>query len=136
MRAQRIAAALTVINLLLLTAILLRGGPVIAREEPPILRGRGIEIVDERGRLRAQLLLTPASKTKEGRTTPDGVLFRLIDPNGRPAVKIGGSEEGSGISLAGDSERRDWNGIQILAEGTGSRLKLTNKDGRVQVIKP
>ena len=40
------------------------------------------------------------------------------------------------MSLAGDSERRDWNGVQILASATGSIVKLTNKDGREQLIKP
>jgi hypothetical protein len=72
----------------------------------------------------------------DGKKYPEGALFRLIDPNGRPGVKIGTSADGSGMSLAGDSERREWNGVQILAEGTGSTLKLTNKNGRVQVIKP
>ena len=49
---------------------------------------------------------------------------------------IGASADGSGIGLAGDSERREWDGVQILAEETGTSLILTNKDGRKQVIKP
>jgi hypothetical protein len=40
------------------------------------------------------------------------------------------------MSLAGDSERREWSGVQILAEGPDSSLKLTNRDGREHVIKP
>ncbi len=40
------------------------------------------------------------------------------------------------MTLAGDSERRDWNGVQILAKGAGSTLKLTNKDGREHLLKP
>ncbi len=40
------------------------------------------------------------------------------------------------MSLAGDSERRDWNGVQILAESAGTSVKLTNKNGRKQVITP
>jgi hypothetical protein len=64
------------------------------------------------------------------------VLLRLIDPNGRPAVKLGASVDGSGLGLAGDSERREWSGVQILAEGTGSLVKLVNKDGREQVVQP
>jgi hypothetical protein len=51
-------------------------------------------------------------------------------------VKIGGSVDGSGISLGGDSERREWSGVQILAEGAGSSVKLTNKDGREEVVTP
>ncbi len=55
---------------------------------------------------------------------------------GRPDVKIGASVDGSGISLAGDSEFTEWSGIQILADGSGSLLKLVNKDGREQVVRP
>ncbi|HEY8131250.1 MAG TPA: hypothetical protein VII12_05110 [Thermoanaerobaculia bacterium] len=126
MKIQRVAIALTVINVLILIALLSHAVSATAREEAPVLRGRALEIVDERGRIRAQIAVLP----------PDGVILRLIDSNGRPAVKIGGSENGSGISLAGDSERRDWNGVQVLARGTGGLVKITNKDGRVVVIKP
>lgn len=101
-----------------------------------MLRGRGLEIVDEQGKLRAQIILQPASTTKDGQKYPETVLLWLIDPNGRPGVKIGTSEDGSGISLAGDSEQREWSGVQILAKGAGSSLKLTNKEGREQLTKP
>jgi hypothetical protein len=94
-----------------------------------------LEIVDDQGKVRAQLLVLPAT-TQDGKTYAESVLLRLIDPNGRPVVKIGGSVDGSGIGLAGDSERREWSGVQILAEGTGSVIKLVNKDGREQIIQP
>jgi hypothetical protein len=138
MKIQRIAIALTVINLFIL-ATALSGIGSAATQTVPMLRGRGLEIVDARGRLRAQIILIAAdtaAKTARATTYPETVLLRLIDPNGRPGVKIGTSADGSGISLAGDSERRDWNGIQILAESTGTSLKLTNKNGRKQVITP
>ena len=32
--------------------------------------------------------------------------------------------------------QRDWDGIQILAKGSGSMIKITNKDGRVGIVKP
>ena len=63
-------------------------------------------------------------------------LLRLIDPNGRPAVKLDASVDGSGLMLSGEAERGDWNGVQVRAEGTGSRLRLLNKDGQEQVIQP
>ena len=72
----------------------------------------------------------------DGRKYAETTLLRLIDPNGRPAEKIGASVDGSAASLAGDSERREWSGVQILAEGAGSSMKLTNKDGREQEVKP
>jgi hypothetical protein len=101
-----------------------------------VLRGRGLEIVDDNGKLRAQIIVYPASTAKDGEKYPDTVLLRLIDPNGRPGVKIATSEDGSGMTLAGDSERREWNGVQILAKAAGSTLKLTNKDGREHLLKP
>ena len=137
MKTERIAVALTVINLVLLVVILIRLRPAVAEQGiAPVLRGRSLEIIDDHGRVRSQIIVTAPTTMPDGKSYPDGALFRLIDPNGRPAVKIGGSADGSGISLAGDSERREWSGIQILAEGAGSSVKLTNKDGRQELITP
>lgn len=139
MRIQRIAIALTVINLLILITAMSRIGSAATTQTVPMLRGRGLEIVDDRGKVRAQIIVLPAdtaAKTARRQNYPETVLLRLIDPNGRPGVKIGTSVDGSGMSLAGDSERRDWNGIQILAESAGTSVKLTNKNGRKQIITP
>jgi hypothetical protein len=137
MKTQRIAIALTVVNLVLLAFILIRLRPAAAEQGvAPVLRGRSLEIVDEQGRVRSQILVTEPTTMPDGKSYPEGALFRLIDPNGRPVVKIGGSVDGSGISLGGDSERREWSGVQILAEGSGSSVKLTNKDGRQEVVTP
>ena len=137
MKTQPVAISLSVINLVILAFILIRFRPMAAEHGiAPVLRGRSLEIVDEQGKVRSQIIVTTATTTPDGKSYPEGALFRLIDPNGRPAVKIGGSAEGSGISLAGDSERREWSGVQILAEGTNSSVKLTNKDGRQEIITP
>ncbi|HXU30326.1 MAG TPA: hypothetical protein VN851_07105 [Thermoanaerobaculia bacterium] len=136
MKIQRLAIILSAINLLLLIFVLSHLGAATTRGIAPVLRGHALEIVDEHGRVRAQITVLPASTASNGQKYAETVLVRLIDPNGRPGVKIGASEDGSGMSLAGDSERRDWNGVQILASGTGSSLKLTNKDGRARVIEP
>jgi len=139
MRIQRIAIALKVINLLILVTAMSRIGSAATTQTVPMLRGRGLEIVDDRGKVRAQIIVLPAdtaAKTARRQNYPETVLLRLIDPNGRPGVKIGTSVDGSGMSLAGDSERRDWNGIQILAESAGTSVKLTNKNGRKQIITP
>jgi hypothetical protein len=60
-------------------------------------------------------------------------MFRLIDPNGRPEVKLGASVQGAGLGLAGET---DTTYITLKAEGPDSSLKMTNKDGRQQLIKP
>jgi hypothetical protein len=135
MRTDRVALVLTVINLLLLASQLPRAVAASTPAPAPMLRGRGLEIVDDQGRRRAQIILLPATRTPQG-SQPETVLFRLIDPNGRPGVKIGTSEDGSGMSVAGDSKQRDWSGVQLLAGDTGSMVKLTNRDGRVRVFEP
>ena len=142
MKMQRLAVALTLVNLGILAFLLLSHvRPAFATEaadDPaPMLRGRGLQIVDERGKVRASIQVLPASVFKQtGEKIPETVLLRLIDPNGRPGVKIGTSADGGGMSLAGDSEKRDWNGAQILAKAEGTSVILTNKDGKKQVLKP
>lgn len=136
MKTQHLTVALTIINLVILALIFVRLRPAVADHGiPQVLRGHSLEIVDAQGRVRSQIIVTEPT-TMDGKSYPEGALFRLIDPNGRPAVKIGGSADGSGISLAGDSERREWSGVQILADGASSSVKLTNKDGRQELITP
>lgn len=124
--------ALTLINLGLMAYLIFRSGTLTARE---VIQGRRIELVDDQGRVRAQLLITQPV-TVEGKFYAESVLFRLIDPNGRPGVKLGTSVDGSGMSLAGDSEKRDWSGVQLLADGSSSSVVLTNKDGRIERLAP
>jgi hypothetical protein len=108
--------------------------PALANTGTPVLRGRALEIVDERGRVRASIKVQPAETFKStGKQYPETVVLRLIDSNGRPEVKIVGSEEGGGISLVGDSDATQ---VLLGAVGDSSSLRLTNKAGREQLIKP
>jgi len=59
------------------------------------------------------------------------MLFRLIDPHGRPNVKIQASERGAGVGLGGEPTY-----AAIGADGAAATLRLTDKDGRQQLIKP
>ena len=95
---QRMLVLLTVLNLMLLLFLLLsRTEPALATQMP-VLRGRALEIVDERGRVRASIKVQPAETFKAtGRKYPETVMLRLIDGNGRPEVKIGASVEGGGF---------------------------------------
>ena len=136
MKTQRLVIVLTVINLVILTFNFAHIRPATADGVAPVLRSRALEIVDDHGKVRAQIIVAPPTTMPDGKKYPETTLFRLIDPNGRPAVKIGASVDGSGMSLQGDSERREWSGVQILADGSGSTLKLTNKDRHEQLIKP
>ena len=137
MKIQRFAIGLTVLNLLLLMSVLFRANSATTPDLPPALRIRGLELVDDHGRVRAMLKVFPADpkvKMPDGTTGyPETVLFRLIDSKGAPNVKIAATEDGSVVSLAGESNPTD---VQILARGTNTSLKLVNKDGREHVIKP
>jgi hypothetical protein len=63
------------------------------------------------------------------------VILRLIDPYGRPSVKIATSEEASGLSFTGQAKTKDTY-VVLKAEGTASSLRLRNEDGQEQVIRP
>ena len=137
MKTQPITIGLTVLNLLILAVMLFRASPATSAEVAPIVRARALEIVDEMGRVRAMIRVFPADpavKMPDGTTGyPETVLLRLIDSKGAPNVKIAATEDGSGISLGGESNPTN---VQVLARGTTTSLKLINKDGQQQVIKP
>ena len=136
MKTQRFLLALTVVNLGLLSFLLLSHiGSALADSEAPVLRGRALQIVDERGRVRASLSVLPASMQANGEMSSETVLLRLITARGRPSVKIGASEQVAGVSFAGPSGTKDTYVI-LEAKGTASSLRLRNEDGREQIIRP
>lgn len=132
MKTQRFAIVLTVMNLGLLFYVVAQNHSAVAQSPPaapPVLRGGALEIVDDQGRVRASIkVLEPSSRL--ARST---VVFRLIDTNGRPGVKIVASDQGAAVSLLGDS---DTTQVLLEADGPNASLKLTNKDGKQQLIKP
>ena len=137
MKTQRVAIALTMLNLVILMFVLLRANSAPSAEVAPVLRGRALEIVDDHGRVRAMIKVFPDNPTVK---MPDGtmgypetVLLRLIDSKGAPNVKIAATEDGSAVSLGGESNPTH---VQVLARGTSTSLKLVNQDGREQLIKP
>jgi len=135
MKIQRLLIVLTLANLALLVSALAQIRPALTEGSPPVLRGRALEIVDERGRVRASLNVLPAKTQPNGETGSETVLLRLITERGRPSVKIGASERTAGISLAGPSNTKDTYVI-LEAKGTASSLRLKNEDGREQIVKP
>jgi hypothetical protein len=137
MKNQRFLVVITAFNLLLLVFSLGQTRAVVAEGVAPVLRGRALEIVDDRGRVRASITILPADpsvKMPDGTIGyPETVLLRLIDSKGGPNVKLGATERGAGLLLGGES---DPTFVQILAEGPSTSLKMINKDGREQLIKP
>jgi hypothetical protein len=75
------------------------------------------ELVDSNGQKRVSI-----------QTYDDGeVVFRLMDKKGTIRVKMGASEDGSGLVLLDDSTNV---GIHALAKKKGTTLTLVDKDGK------
>ena len=130
---SHLLAVLTALNLGLLGY---QSIPALYPTSPPdVLRGRGLEIVDDRGKVRASITLHAEDSTVmwKGKPYPETVLLRLITSAGRPNVKLGAGENGSGLLIAGKS---DPTYVQVLAEGGKTTVRLKDKDGGERVIQP
>lgn len=128
--------ALVVTNVGLLVSQFARPRTEQADAIAPVLRGHALELVDDRGRVRASIKVMPAQpslKMPDGTTGyPETVLLRLVDSRNDPNVKLETTEDGAGLSVAGESGY-----VQILSRGANPPfIKIVNKDGRQQVIKP
>jgi hypothetical protein len=137
MNATKLLVALAIVNVVLLMLSLTRLDAAAATDTAPVLRGRALEIVDDQGRVRASISVMPAEpdlKMPDGTTGyPETVLLRLITSEGRPNVKLATTEDGAGLGLGGAANPTY---VQVLARGDTTSLKLTDRDGREQLIKP
>jgi hypothetical protein len=137
MNTQRLLIGLTVLNLSMLLYQLIqpRAGLAATAQVPAVLRGRALEIVDERGKVRASLSVLPEDPKVlwKGKPYPETVLLRLITADGRPNVKLGASKMGAGLLIGGE-ENPTY--AQVLAEGGETTVKLVDKSGRERVINP
>ena len=138
MKLQRVALAVTGINLLLLVYLVGQTlQPAAAQEASgkagvaPMLRARGLEIVDDQDRVRALLAVMPPAVV-DGKQYPETVLLRLIDPTSGPVVKLTAAANGSGLTLSDDAD----GGVKIYARDRGSYLKVVSKEGKEQVVQP
>jgi hypothetical protein len=131
MKTQRVALALTAVNLVLAVFLVSQISRTQANEVAPVLRGRALEIVDDQGRIRAQILVH-GPETVNGKLYPETVLFRMADPKSGPVVKLTASATGSAMGLSDDEDA----GISLYAKDSGSFIKVVDKKGREQVLKP
>jgi hypothetical protein len=135
MNIQRIAISLTIINLLIMSILLSKMNPVRAEgKQPkllPVLRASAFELVDSLGRVRASIKIEPPVVV-DGKQYAETVILRLIDNKMRPQVKLQAGANGAGFSLASENDGH----IQLFAHNTGSIIRLTNNDGKVQELKP
>ena len=133
MKTQRVAIGLTVINLGLLIFLCAQIRYADAQNLPPVLRGRGLEIVDAQGRTRAEIVVH-GPETVNGKTYPETVLFRMATAQRAPLMKLTVSEDGAAFGLSDDSQT---GGLELRANrNKGNFVRVVNRDGREQTIKP
>ncbi|HSK89470.1 MAG TPA: hypothetical protein VK880_14000 [Anaerolineales bacterium] len=123
MNMNRLAVALTAVNLVLLIVLLIQSRAIADQTVPDVLRVRSFELVDEAGKVRAQLNVEPSGE----------VVFRLRGEDESIRVKLGASTKGSGLVLIDDQTEP---GVQILAQQDGTSLTLTDQSGAKQIIEP
>lgn len=123
MNTLAIAAALSAINLAILGGAAIATRPAPAQGTEEVLRGKALELVDDRGKTRARLDVEPGGE----------VVLRLLDQQGTIRVKLGAGTDGSGLLLANDATEP---GVHLLARAAGSSVRVVNKDGRERVIAP
>jgi hypothetical protein len=126
----RLAVGLTVINLVLLVVLVGQERATSAQSDGGVLRGRGLELVDASGRVRAQF-----------NVEPDGeAVFRMRDASGTIRVKLGAGDNGSGLLLIDETTEP---GVHIIARrsaapahSTTTSITLRGADGKRRAIAP
>ena len=137
MKLQSVLVVLTVVNAAMMTVILVKPQPSVAEQSNQILRGRGLQIVDEQGRVRASITHFPADpnvKMPDGsKGYPETMLFRLIDSAGRPSIKIEASDDGGGMSM---TEAKGNAYVNVIVKKGSPTMKLVNGEGKQNVVVP
>jgi hypothetical protein len=132
---QRLTIVLTAVNLVVLAFGLAQLRPAAAQGIAPIIRARALEIVDDRGRVRAEIKVLPAQPTlkmPDGTTGyPETVQLRLLSSEHNPNVKLATTEDGAGLVLGGQQGH-----TQLLSRGAEPFIKIVTKDGKERTIRP
>jgi hypothetical protein len=119
---SRLLIGLTAINAALLAAQLARASHEPTAGAADTVRARAIELVDDRGRVRAQLDVEADGEA----------VLRLRDAEGQIRVKLGGGGDGSGLLLLDGSTEP---GIHLLAGARNTSLTLKRR-GRSRTLTP
>ena len=122
MEVRRFAVPMVCVGIVVVVGWLFQDRPAAAQTQPDVVRARAIELVDSRGRVRAQLNVESSGE----------VIFRLRDSAGTIRVKLGASEDGSGLLLANEATEP---GVHILANRRATSVTV-QRGGQRQVITP
>ena len=113
---------LVALNLVVLFTVAATPKPDRQRGVQPLVRARAIELVDDKGRVRASL----------GVESNGEAVFRMRDVDQTIRLKLGASKDGSALLLLDDSTNP---GLHVLARH-GTTMTLFNSDGRKRVVSP
>jgi hypothetical protein len=94
-----------------------------ATDAAQVLRGRKLEIVDDKGRVRASVTVHPAGKAPDGSAHEESTVLRLINADGKPGVKLASSHTTAGMSLVaeqGNFLAISSGGMKVTKGGTAS----------------
>lgn len=122
MKTQVTIISLVALNIVLLVCMAAQPKPDGQQGVQSIVRARAIELVDDKGRIRASLNVA----------TNGEAVFRLRDADETIRLKLGASKEGSALLLLDDSTNP---GLHVLARH-GTTMTLINPDGRKRVFEP
>ena len=122
MRPQKSTIVLIVINAVLLFCIGAQSKRDAQQDVQSIVRARAIELVDDRGRVRASLNVAENGEA----------VFRLRDENEVIRLKLGASEQGSALLLLDNSTNP---ALHVLAR-TKTTMTVKDKDGQMREFAP
>lgn len=126
MKLQPVLLALTLLNAGMFGWMISQQSAQAAPGDDGILRGKGLQIVDDSGKVRASISIFPAEKLKDGSIYPETVLLRLITPDGRPSVKLSTTQVGSGFSF---TDGTGLSYVQLLAQNDDPQINIVDKTG-------
>jgi len=122
MKLQRVALILTALNLVVLVALLAERRTSADPAISPVVRTNAFELVDNTGKVRAQM-----SVEQNG-----DAVFRLRGADGTIRAKFATTADGSGLVLM---DERTEATVQIRANKDGGGIVLFSRDGRRNVLK-
>lgn len=122
MQYTRVAIVFSVLNLLLLVFLLAQAPSSAQQSVSPVVRTRAFELVDENGKVRAQMNVEQTGE----------VVFRLRDSTGTIRTKFSANETGSGLSMMDDRTEAT---VQIRANQAGGNVTLIDRTGKERLVK-
>jgi hypothetical protein len=95
--------AITLLNAGMLATSFMHPKRVQADDIEPMIRVRALQIVDEQGRIRAELKVSPPVNYQDSDRVayPEATELRLLDSSGNIVAGFAGTEEGGEIAIRG-----------------------------------